>query len=108
MQNVCAVISSMDKPHQCIDLGDPGVLEPHLQIRQLELAPGFVGKAYVGYKAPSDAKPLILCALFASLERQICIWVCEVDESARVFQMELEEPTDEIVIVAQANTSRAL
>ena len=28
-QNVCAAVGSMDEPHQRIDLGDPGVLEPH-------------------------------------------------------------------------------
>ena len=76
--------------------------------RQLELALGFVGKAYVGYKAPSAAKPIVSCAVFASLERQIRIWVCEDDDAARVFQMEHEEPTDEIVLVSQANASLAL
>src|SRR5271170_5376487 len=99
MQNVCAAIGSVDEPHQRIDLGHPGVLEPHSHIRQLEFALGFVGKAYVGYKAPRDAKPIVYCAVFASLERQIRIWVCEDDGAARVFQMEHEEPTDEIVIV---------
>jgi hypothetical protein len=100
MQNVCAAIGSIDEPPQRIDLGDPGVLEPHTKIRQLELALGFVGKAYVGYKVPSDAKPIVSCAVFASLERQIRIWVCKDDDAARVFQMEHEEPTDEIVTVS--------
>jgi hypothetical protein len=108
MQNVCAVIGSMDEPHQRIELGDPGVLEAQAHIRQVELALGFVGKAYVGYKAPSAAKPIVSCAVFASLERQIRIWVCEIDGAARVFQMEHEEPTDEIVLVSQANASLAL
>ena len=108
MQNGCAAIGSIDEPRQYIDLGNPGVLEPHLQIRQLELASGFVGKANVGYKAPSGTKPIISCALFASLERQIRMWVCEVDGAARVFQMEHEEPTDEIVVVSQANAGLAL
>ena len=59
MQNVCAAIGSIDEPHQRIDLGDPGVLEPHAKIRQLELALGFVGKAYVGYKVPRDAQLIV-------------------------------------------------
>jgi hypothetical protein len=32
-QNVCAVIGSMDEPHQRIDFGDPGVLEAQAHIR---------------------------------------------------------------------------
>jgi hypothetical protein len=110
MQNVCAAIGSIDEPmergsidesKQRIDFGDPGVLEPHAHIRQLELAVGFVGKAYVGHKVPTRAKPTIVyCALFASLERQIRIWVGADDDAARVFQMEHEEPTDEIAIVS--------
>src|SRR5215471_1883155 len=108
MQNVCAAIASIDEPPQRIDLGDPGVLEPHAESRQVELALGFVGKAYVGYKAPTDAKPIVSCAVFASLERQIRIWVCEDDDAARVFEMEHEKPTDEIVIVSEGNASLAL
>src|ERR1700690_1381644 len=100
MQNVCAAIGSIDEPRQRIDLGDPGVLEPHAERRQFELALGFVGKIYVGYKAPSDAMPIVLCALLTRLERQIRIWIFEDDDATRVFQMEHEEPTDEIVIVA--------
>jgi hypothetical protein len=45
MQNVCAGISSIDEPLQAIDLADLGVLEPRAHIRQVELAPGFAGKA---------------------------------------------------------------
>jgi hypothetical protein len=108
MQNVCAVTGSLNEPQQRIDLGDPGVLEPQAHIRQLELALGFVGKAYVGYKAPGAPKPIVSCAVFASLERQVRIWVRENDVAARVFQMEHEEPTDEIVLVSQANASLAL
>jgi hypothetical protein len=100
MENVCALIASFDDPPQRIHFGDPGVLEPHAKIRQLELALGFVGKAYVGYKVPSDAKPTISCAVFAGLERQIGIWVREDDDAAQIFQMEHEEPTDKIVIVS--------
>src|SRR5262245_33644077 len=100
MQNVCPALAPIDEPPQRIDLGDSGVLEPHAESRQLELALGFVGKAYVGYEAPSDAKPIVLRALFASLERQIRIWICKDDDAARVLEMEHEEPTDEIVIVS--------
>jgi predicted peroxiredoxin len=42
------------------------------------------------------------------LERQIRIWVCEDNDAAEVFQMEHEEPTDEIAIVSQANANLAL
>src|SRR5208337_2217684 len=108
LPNVCTAIGSIDEPPQRIDLGNLGVLEPGAEIRQLELALGFVGKAYVGYKAPRDAKAMVSCAVFASLERQIRIVVFEDDDAARVFQMEHEEPTDETVIVAQANASLAL
>jgi hypothetical protein len=36
------------------------------------------------------------------------MWVCENDDAARVFQMEHVEPTDEVVLVSQANARLAL
>jgi hypothetical protein len=108
VQSVRTVIGAMDEPPQRIDSGGPGVLEPNAHIRQVQLAPGFAGKTYVGYKAPGDAKAIVSCTVFASLEPQIRIWVRENNVAARVFQMKHEKPTDEIMIVSQANASFAL
>jgi hypothetical protein len=108
MQHLCAMSGSLDELRQRVDLRYPWVLEAQAHTRQLELTLGLVGKSYVGYKALNAAKPPEACAIFASLEHQIHVWICKIDYAAGVFQMEHEEPTDEIVLVSQAKASIAL